>query len=167
MLEVLSEDIASIVGSVFEATFGLVVERVDPAATKTEPMSSSLIGIAGSWDGAVIIECTPALAVSLAAIMFGVTERELAVDQLEDTLGELVNMIGGNFKALLPPPCTLSLPTVVEGKDYRVRVPGATIVRDLHFAIEGGFMRVLIAERGTGEGADATRSKPARRATNA
>ncbi|MBC8069835.1 MAG: chemotaxis protein CheX [Deltaproteobacteria bacterium] len=111
-------------------------------------MSSSLVGIAGQWDGAVIVACSPATATELASIMFDVPASEVSTENLEDTLGELANMVGGNVKALLPPPCLLSLPTVVEGRDYRVRVPGATIVRDLNFGVLGGRLRVLVAERG-------------------
>lgn len=147
MLEVSSEDIASIVGSVCESTFG-----VDATAIETEanegPVSSALVGITGEWDGAVLVDCTPELARVLAGTMFGIAADDVGRDQVEDTLGELANMIGGNLKALLPPPCSLSLPTVVEGRHYRVRVPGATTVRNLRFALPAGELRVIVAERG-------------------
>jgi chemotaxis protein CheX len=153
MLAVTSEDIASIVSSVFEATFALAIEQVPPEAVPVASMSSSLVGISGGWDGAVIIDCSPGVSVSLAAIMFGLPVNEVGRDHVEDALGELANMIGGNFKALLESSCSLSLPTVVEGRDFRVRVPGATIVRELHFAVDGGHLRVFVAERGGGTAA--------------
>ncbi len=149
MLDVSSEDIASIVHAVFQANFELWAEQTAPPGDAPQSISSSLVGIAGNWDGAVIVGCTPAVATGLAATMFGLRRDEVQRDHIEDTLGELANMIGGNLKALLAPPCTLSLPTVVEGRDYRVRVPGAAIVRDLHFDIAGGHVRVLVAERGS------------------
>jgi len=148
MLEVSSEVIASIVHSVFEATFELVAEAAGPEVAANASVSSSLVGIAGRWDGAVIVDCAPEVAHALAAIMFAMPPAEVTKDQIEDTLGELANMIGGNLKALLPSPCMLSLPTVVEGRDYRVRVPGAVVVRDLHFTLPNGHVRVLVAERG-------------------
>lgn len=148
MLEVSSEDIASIVRTVFEATFEQYAADAEPPEGAQTSVSSSLVGIAGKWDGAVIVDCAPGVAASLASIMFGVPLAEVDRDHIEDTLGELANMIGGNLKALLAPPCVLSLPTVVEGRDYRVRVPGASIVRDLHFEVPDGRLRVLVAERG-------------------
>lgn len=147
MLEVTSEDIESIVRSVCDSTFSVDPERLEGPPSEGV-VSSSLVGISGQWDGAVIVDCSPALAGELAGLMFGLGPDEVARDQIEDALGELANMIGGNLKALLPPPCSLSLPTVVEGRDYRVRVPGATVVRDLRFALPKGEMRVLVAERG-------------------
>ncbi|MBX7078322.1 MAG: chemotaxis protein CheX [Nannocystaceae bacterium] len=149
MLDVSSEDIASIVRMVFETVFAMPASDTEPGKLPTS-VASSLIGIAGKWDGAVILDCSPGVARELATIMFGVPEAEVDRSHIEDTMGELANMIGGNLKALLAPPCTLSLPTVVEGHDYRVRVPGATVVRDLSFELPRGFLRVLVAERGSG-----------------
>lgn len=148
MLDVSPQEIASIVRSVFEATFEIHAESALVDLSSSGSVSSSLVGIAGNWDGAVIVDCSPGVAADLASIMFGLAPAEVQRDHIEDTLGELANMIGGNLKALLVPPCTLSLPTVVEGRDYRVRVPGASIVRDLHFRLPGGRLRVIVAERG-------------------
>jgi chemotaxis protein CheX len=148
MLEVSPSDIESIVCSIFDATFGMTIERLEGANDAPFATSSSLIGISGSWDGAVILDCAPDVAVELATLMFDLPLTAIDRTHIEDTLGELANMVGGNLKCLLPPPCSLSLPTVVEGRDYRVRVPGATIVRDLHFALARGRLRVLVAERG-------------------
>lgn len=148
MLEVSAETIREIVHAVFEATFAIAVEDAAADDSVGASIASSLVGIAGRWDGAVIVDCATAVAHELASTMFGVPADEVGRDQVEDALGELANMIGGNLKALLPSPCALSLPTVVEGRDYRVRVPGATIVRDVHFTLPGGGLRVLVAERG-------------------
>lgn len=149
MLDVSSEDIASIVRTVFEATFAMNVEEAAPEPATSGAVSSALVGISGQWDGAVIVDCSAGVATDLAGIMFGLPPDQVAKDHVEDTLGELANMIGGNLKALLPPPSGLSLPTVVEGRDYRVRVPGAEVVRDLWFALPDGRLRVLVAERAT------------------
>ena len=37
-------------------------------------------------------------------------------------MGELANMIGGNLKSVLPKGVTLSLPCVMEGKNYSFHV---------------------------------------------
>lgn len=52
-------------------------------------------------------------------------------DDVRDSLGEIVNMIAGNFKALLPDGAAISMPSVVEGSDYTLRVRGGRIVTNL------------------------------------
>ena len=44
----------------------------------------------------------------------------------QDAIGELTNMLGGNVKGLVAEPSRLSLPTVVEGDRFSVRVPQRT-----------------------------------------
>jgi CheY-specific phosphatase CheX len=45
--------------------------------------------------------------------MFDLEEEAAAEEQMFDALKEIVNIVGGNLKASLPEPCTLSLPEVV------------------------------------------------------
>jgi len=42
--------------------------------------------------------------------------EEVTSDEIGDALGELANVLGGNVKAMLPAPSTMSLPTVSETK---------------------------------------------------
>jgi chemotaxis protein CheX len=147
MLEISNEDIFGIVAAVFETTLGMAVE---PITTPPEPDSdccSSLVGITGQWDGAVIVACAKPLAVKLAMAMFSVPESDVSDDDINDALGELANMVGGNFKSMLPPVCSLSLPTVIDGRNYRVRVPGSKVVRELDFDAQASHVRVTVAER--------------------
>ena len=74
-------------------------------------------------------------------------EAELTTADLHDALGELTNMTGGNLKALLPEPCTLGLPVVVEGVDYRFRLPGSAPVRRSAFRVGDEPIVVTVLER--------------------
>ncbi|MFO0982206.1 MAG: chemotaxis protein CheX [Planctomycetota bacterium] len=62
-------------------------------------------------------------------------------------MGEIVNMAGGNIKALLPAPSQLSLPSVAEGLDYRLSVPGARLQACVDFRSDGEPLQVIILER--------------------
>jgi chemotaxis protein CheX len=146
MLEITNDDISSIVSLVFDATLGITVDNTAKLPPEAET-ASSLVGITGNWDGAVIVACARPLATRLATAMFGIDESAVGEDDVNDALGELVNMIGGNFKSMLPPVCSLSLPTVVEGRNYRVRVPGAKVVRELDFGASNEHLRVTVVER--------------------
>lgn len=145
MLQVAIDDLRAVVDAVLTATFGLTA--VEGPAPVDVPMISSLVGIAGSWNGAVLVGCTLPLARRLASSMFGVPDAELTQDHLEDTMGEMANMVGGNVKAIIPPSNSLSLPTVVEGRDYRVRVPQTSVVHDLVSHVDGEAIRVTVLER--------------------
>lgn len=108
--------------------------EVTPAARPPAPDLAmrtflSSVQIEGGWDGVVQLHGSERLAVRAGALMFGATEPQTTLEQAQDAFGELGNMIGGNAKALLPGTCRLSLPTVVVGTDYTVRVPSRTRVR--------------------------------------
>ena len=56
-------------------------------------------------------------------------------------------MIGGNIKALFSEPSSLSLPAMVEGKDYNLRVPGTCEVSRLIFNCEQWPFVVTLLQR--------------------
>jgi len=68
------------------------------------------VAIHGRFNGTVRIVCSRTIARWAAATL---TECDASDDDARDTLGELVNVIGGNIKALVSEdgePCRLSLP---------------------------------------------------------
>jgi CheY-specific phosphatase CheX len=97
-------------------------EARPPAGTRT---LSAIIHITGAVDGAVVLHVTEAFARRVAAAMFRIDADTASITDQQDALGELCNVVGGNFKSLLPEPCRLSLPAVVEGADYSFRITGS------------------------------------------
>ncbi len=78
---------------------------------------SAAVTVSGAWEGMISIEVPTTMAEE-------VTRRMLAVDETQDedvadAVGELVNMIGGNIKSLMPGPSALSLPVVAAGRVAR------------------------------------------------
>lgn len=82
--------------------------------------------IRGGWEGTIIVEMSTRLALDIATTLYS---QPLAVADLAedvwaqelpraerslvfDAIGEVVNIVAGNLKALLPQPSTLSLPRV-------------------------------------------------------
>jgi chemotaxis protein CheX len=80
----------------------------------------------------------------VAAAMFSTEPCKTSVGDMQDALAELVNMIGGNIKALLPDGCFLSLPAVVEGGDYSARVPGTRLASRVEFVCSGHVVSLSI-----------------------
>jgi chemotaxis protein CheX len=81
---------------------------------------TAMVGMAGALCGMTTIRCTRAAAVKLAASMLG-KEAISNPTSARDALGELCNMVAGNFKAKitgLADACMLSVPTVIAGEDY-------------------------------------------------
>ena len=63
-------------------------------------------------------------------------------------LGELVSVVGGNLKALLPPPTALSLPAVGEAGTWLSREEGTTVLNEVTFACLGERMRLTVLKNG-------------------
>ncbi len=74
----------------------------------------SSVTVSGVWNGHVILELTEDAALRAARAMVGADEPAAA--EVTDAVGELVNMIGGNLKGLVPAPSRLGLPLVVKGE---------------------------------------------------
>ncbi|MGY1630730.1 chemotaxis protein CheX [Geodermatophilus sp. SYSU D01186] len=74
---------------------------------------SSWVGIAGPWTGTVVLTCGRDTAEQLTrALLREHAPAELEAEDVDDALGELANVVGGNVKAILPGPSVLGLPEV-------------------------------------------------------
>lgn len=125
--------------SIWTETLGLELRHLDaiPPADGKERALVSCVHFAGAWPGGLVIHCPAEVAREVASVMFGITREDVSVSELQDALGEVANMTGGNLKSLLPEPTMLSLPSVTEGTDYSVRVPGARLVTQIAFETLG------------------------------
>ena len=70
--------------------------------------------ISGAWNGTVCLSCSRRAARHATSAMFDLPDDELTQADINDAVGELVNVVGGNIKSLLPGPSVLSLPIVSE-----------------------------------------------------
>lgn len=84
---------------------------------------AATVEISGAWNGTACLSCSAAAGRHAASAMFGMDDAELSSVDIADAVGELVNVVGGNIKSLLPGPTQLSLPTFHE--DGLSWVPGS------------------------------------------
>jgi len=83
---------------------------------------TSMVGLAGSLCGLLTLRCSSTSAVLMAIKMLG-TDATSAKGQMEDAVGEVCNMIAGNFKNKISgfgDTCKLSVPTVITGSNYNL-----------------------------------------------
>ena len=81
---------------------------------------TSMVGLAGSHTGILAIHCPKVLALRITSNMLGMDVTEID-DDVNDALGEIANMIGGDVKHIFSPKgadIDLSIPTVIYGSDY-------------------------------------------------
>jgi chemotaxis protein CheX len=74
---------------------------------------SSWVDVRGPWNGAVVITTGRSTAEQLSRELLKEHAPPVLDDEdIEDGLGELANVVGGNVKAVLPGPSVLGLPEV-------------------------------------------------------
>ncbi|MDZ7639505.1 MAG: chemotaxis protein CheX [Bryobacterales bacterium] len=109
---------------------------------------TAAVHLSGDWNGAVLVECDQHQACRLASRFLSTDLPDTVDDVVRDVLGELANMIGGNMKCTLMQSIQLSMPSVVEGTNYRIRVCGAGTREMLAFdCAEGVFWVTVLSNR--------------------
>lgn len=107
---------------------------------------SAATSVTGAWNGVVTVEIPDLVAQTATERMLGLTPDEvLSTEDVADAVGELVNMIGGNVKSLMPGPSALSLPLVARGT---IASPSdLTEVSHLDLTWAGSPLRVTVLAR--------------------
>jgi len=105
---------------VFEIMLGCQVTLAEPSEHKVAGGFTAIVGLAGALCGVVTVCCSAKTAGQIAKGMLG--DMADSAGQAVDALGEMCNMIAGNFKNKLAGTderCMLSVPSVISGGEYR------------------------------------------------
>lgn len=138
----LTDEVAALlegsVADVFGTAFNLGAIPAEPAAPAAEGTQVvAAVGFTGDANGMVHVHVSAAFARVLAGRMLGLTEAEVAADEMiDDVIGELGNMIVGAVKSRLCDsghPCVLTIPAVMRGPRFHATAPGGAERRELHF----------------------------------
>ena len=125
------EEIAAIIGTttenVFTTMLGLAVQAgpVDAQAKLTQEDGKvvCLVSFTGQWNGSGSISCSASLACAISGKLL-MSEYEAVNDEVLDAMGEMANMIIGNFKDEAAPALgalSLGTPTVIYGNNFQTR----------------------------------------------
>jgi len=144
----ISEDaLFQIIDDTWNSTLGLPVERQVGLKLGATPELEVCVKIMGAWEGELGLQCPLPLARRIAGAIFegkGEDDRE---EDVLDALSELVHIIGGNLKALLPHPVTLSLPCAPDPDQAAQAEPEAEAVSSLLLTCEGYLFVVRLCGR--------------------
>ncbi len=141
-------ELAQVVESVFLTMLCLEVREDRTPWFPSEERLTAAVHLAGEWNGAVLLECDRYQACRFAGRFLSGDAPAQVDDVVRDMLGELANMIGGNMKCVLAHGLRLSMPSVVNGGDYCLRICGAEIRERLAIqCVEGCFWVTVLSTR--------------------
>lgn len=159
------EELVRISEEIWSTVTGL--PAVPSAATYATALGAEVVtgcvDIVGVWHGTVTVECDLDLARRAAAAMFGIEPEEVADEDLDDAVGELANVAGGNLKALVVGAGSLSLPRVARGADAHAVVPRGRVVERASFLCDGAAWVVTAFAGGADNDATGPRGEEATR----
>jgi chemotaxis protein CheX len=130
---------------VFELMLGSHLVVATEAASQDQDQDkdgldiTAMVGLAGRLCGVLTIRCSSKSGARMASKMLGV-DAEKAATEIWDALGEVCNMIAGNFKnkiSGLGDGCMLSVPTVITGGDYCCHSSGTAETLQINLLFEG------------------------------
>jgi len=125
------DTLTGLVGASAEMVFNIMLQEQSRPKTPASNADGdvlhdgiiSFIGLAGEWSGTGSVLCSGTAALAIASRLLLIEAQ--AVDQeVLDAVGEITNMIFGNFKDCVESyfgPLSLSTPSVIYGRHVRAR----------------------------------------------
>ena len=126
-----------IIQDTWSSTLDFQVDHVPDSTHLADDSLTVCVRISGAWEGEVRLHCPRSLARLIAAVIFQVEAEKAPTDEILDALSELVHIVAGNLKTLLPQPVTISLPTLPDPTDWSETTPQWQLVNRLKLESQG------------------------------
>ena len=123
---------------VFALMAGIEIFPSEAALPETDLFLESVLDYLFICKGSVVLECSAPVAFAFTERLMGIPTPTEFNDDVKDSMGELVNMIGGNLKGLLSVDTVLSAPVVFNEKHASItqnRVKLSSIDFDCEFGL--------------------------------
>jgi chemotaxis protein CheX len=120
---ILRERIIESAKEIFSSMLMMDISAMEELKTEALPHVDSIsgvIGLAGTHKGVLAIHLPQRVAMAITSSFLGMDVDEMNSD-VEDAVGELANMLGGNVKSILSEKgrdINLSMPTTISGRHY-------------------------------------------------
>ena len=149
--ELLSQQLMRDVKDIFGTMVGLedllhLPIQIDPVTNFTDCISS-LVGLAGTYNGLVSLHMPSDLAIRATSCMLGMEVTEVG-DDVNDAMGEIANMVAGSFKQHLSKgglDVQISTPSVIYGKEYVITLGSNPQQIAVRFATDDDWFMVAVA----------------------
>lgn len=157
-VDIVSSDVAQIVASVFDNMLDLEVIPCDlihgeGAWRAGAERMTAQVRLSGAWNGSVALECDRRQAREFARRYLTSSgpsacgpAPDIGDEVATDLVGELANMIGGNWKCVLGRGLHLSAPEVAAGSLPELNLGPASVIQQLSFRSAAGIFWVTILE---------------------
>jgi chemotaxis protein CheX len=145
--EMSTEVVAEIVESIFVTMMDLEVSASETLSLPAGERLTSSVYLEGDWNGAVSLECNREQACQFAGRLLCMDPPATVDDDVRDALGEIANMIGGNLKSSMAANTRLSMPSVIVGGDYELRICGSETRSRLAFRLDEGHFWVTVSSK--------------------
>ena len=122
------EILPKVVEAIEEIFTGMIMMEVSQDGEPRQQLGTmknsitGMVGLAGKHKGVVAIHIPTPLALAITTSFLGMDVEELNED-VQDAIGEIANMLGGNVKTILSErgkDIQLSLPSTISGEEYSV-----------------------------------------------
>ena len=143
-LELYRNDIFGLAESVFLSMLQLEVHSSGVEITQNAQIITGAVYFAGAWKGAVLLQCSREQAFEFTARLMRIPAPSSLDEDVQDAMGEVTNIIGGNLKPILPRGSEISMPSVVEGYPTSLRICGSNPIIQLAFASALGVFWVTV-----------------------
>ena len=149
MIEDIEQLISSAVTEVFGTmlNFKVTLDLNNPPLANGESHVAGSIGFIGRTTGVLFIYSTNSFARCMTSSLLGLTDQEIDGDEMvNDTIGELANMVVGHIKSRLSDrgiPCVLTIPSIVRGNSFTIEPVSSTERKVFVFQCDG---RQLVVE---------------------
>lgn len=146
-LETYRQSAINVVSDVFSTMLSTsAAEAAGPSKAAGAHTVVGAVYFAGDWKGAVLLQCEPPQAFEFTSLLMGIPRPQEVNDDVRDTIGEIVNMLAGNLKSALAASTALSMPSVVEGVGFTLKVLGGNSSLPIYFSSDHGPFSITLVQ---------------------
>ncbi len=148
-MQFLEQEIFEMTEATCQALLGFDLQpgTVPAAIDLADGFCTGKVEISGAWNGVVLLHGSGQLAHCAASVIFSNGPSEVTAQDRSDAIYELTNVIANNIKGLLPSPCHLSLPQVMQTTSERLEIAHAERVSELVFDCQNQPLHVSLWKR--------------------
>ncbi len=149
MIQNMDELVTSAVCEVFETMLNMRMASASTdlvSSTNGQQHVAGAVGFIGRLTGVVYIHAAESFARRITMQLLGLSEADIqGPEMVNDTMGELANMIVGHMKSRLSDrgmPCVLTIPSVVRGSHVSIEPVTSTTSKMFVFSCNGSLLFV-------------------------